>query len=138
MFNVKTATTAELIAEYNRLTGKNIKRFSTRKAGELQVERMLNKPNAVKAESAPAEHKNRSLAARESWGSSKVAKARSARDGVKVEGVAYRSVAAAFKELGLPMGKHIPFRAQVKRDGHATFVADGDRKYKFTIVAKEA
>lgn len=34
---VKELTTPELIAEYNRLTGKSIKRFSSRPAGEKQV-----------------------------------------------------------------------------------------------------
>lgn len=34
---IATATTAELVAAYNALTGKNIKKFSSRAAGEKQV-----------------------------------------------------------------------------------------------------
>lgn len=36
-FAVNTATTKELIAKYNQLTGKSIKKFSSRAAGERQV-----------------------------------------------------------------------------------------------------
>lgn len=43
MFNVQTATTTELVAEYNRLSGKTIKKFSSRAAGEKQVTALLAK-----------------------------------------------------------------------------------------------
>ena len=44
MMDLKTATTKQLVAEYNRLTGKNIKKFSSRAAGEKQVLAATNKP----------------------------------------------------------------------------------------------
>lgn len=40
--DVKTATTAELVAAYNVATGKNIKRFSTRADGERLTLKALN------------------------------------------------------------------------------------------------
>lgn len=37
MQSIKSMTTPELVAEYNRLTGKSIKKFSSRAAGEKQL-----------------------------------------------------------------------------------------------------
>ena len=48
MFDAKHATTPELVAEYNRLSGKTIKKFSSRAAGEKQVTALLDKaPEAL-------------------------------------------------------------------------------------------
>jgi len=52
-----------------------------------------------------------------SWTDKNVAASRSQRDHVEVAGVEYRSVAAAFLALNLPMGKHIKFRADLKAAG---------------------
>jgi len=49
MKNLTEMTTAELVAEYNELTGKSIKKFSSRAAGEKQVE-AARKANAKPAE----------------------------------------------------------------------------------------
>jgi len=54
MFDVKKATTAELVAEYNRLSGKSIKKFSSRAAGEKQVTALLGKPEGKPANPAMA------------------------------------------------------------------------------------
>lgn len=54
-----------------------------------------------------------------SWKNKKVAEARSQRNGVEVAGKQYKSVLAAFKELGLPVNKHIKFRLELKANGTA-------------------
>lgn len=56
-----------------------------------------------------------------SWTNPKVAAARAQRNGVLVKGCKYRSVRAAFEELGLPLEKHIAFRGLLKAAGRATF-----------------
>jgi hypothetical protein len=38
---------------------------------------------------------------------------------VKVNGVEYKSVVAAFVALGLPLGRHQRFRIKLKKDGKA-------------------
>lgn len=43
MFDVKTASTKDLVAEYNRLTGKSITKFSDRATGEKQVTAALER-----------------------------------------------------------------------------------------------
>lgn len=70
---------------------------------------------------------------REAWGRPSVAAARKVRDHVKVRGVEYRSTRAAFVALGLPLSKHIPFRAGLKAHGRAVFVYEGE-KFRFDIV----
>ena len=52
---------------------------------------------------------------------------------VNVDGVEYRSVAAAFQALGLPMGKHVAFRKKLKAAGNDEFEHEG-KAYKFSIV----
>lgn len=55
MFDVKKATTSELVAEYNRLSGKSIKKFSSRAAGEKQVSALIAKaPKALLRQALPA------------------------------------------------------------------------------------
>lgn len=56
-----------------------------------------------------------------SWKVPEVRAARSTRHGVVVDGVEYRSVAKAFLALGLPYEKHIKFRGELKKAGHAEF-----------------
>jgi len=97
------------------------------------------KPKAVKA---PAD---RSAAIRKSWSVLATHNSRSARHNVQVheEGRKaetlkdYRSTLAAFEALGLPIGTHIRFRMELKRDGKKTFEHDGV-KYQFAIVEKAA
>lgn len=75
---------------------------------------------------------DRSAAISKSWASKATRAARSERTAVKVGGTQYRSVAEAFRQLGLPMEKHVKFRGELKAAGKATF--DGN---KFTVVAAE-
>lgn len=52
--NTATFTTAELVALYNALTGKSIKKFSTRAAGERQVAAAQAAADAERDAAAPA------------------------------------------------------------------------------------
>lgn len=201
-------TTAEMVAEYNLLTGKSIKKFSSRAAGEQQLTKArellaVAKQTATVAvqpaqqpeetqvteevkksfdyavdgcpncgatedqtyageEGTTAEERNfchhcsteywrdtgeiykdlaksdtRSKAIAATWENDQIAAARSARDNVAVDGHGtFRSVAAAFKALGLPMSKHIKFRIEVKSNGTGIFKYGTD-EYEFRVVNKQ-
>lgn len=201
-------TTAEMVAEYNTLTGKSIKKFSSRAAGEQQLAKAREllavakqtktvavqpaqqpEETQVTEESkrsfryevhgcpncgatddqtyagqegttaeernfchhcsteywrdtgeiykAPAKSETRSKIIAATWENDQIAAARSARDNVVVDGKGtFRSVAAAFKALGLPMSKHIKFRVDVKANGSGTFKY-GEDEYEFRVVKKE-
>jgi len=164
MFDVKKATTAELVAEYNRLSGKSIKKFSSRAAGEKQVTALLGKALPSKAEvestakvkaaskakpkAKPATPKvpaDRSDSIRRSWSVMATNIARCARHNVEVyeEGrkaetlQGYRSTLAAFTALKLPIGTHIKFRMALKAAGKNVFEHEGT-KFHFTIVSKKS
>lgn len=70
---------------------------------------------------------------KKSWTDADVRAARSLKQRVKVDGVEYRSVAQAFKELKLPYEKHVKFRGGLKASLKANFV-HGGKTYKFAIV----
>lgn len=53
IMDVKNASTQELVAKYNELTGKSIKKFSSRAAGEAQVEKLLQDGKAKQSEAKP-------------------------------------------------------------------------------------
>ena len=201
-------TTAEMVAEYNTLTGKSIKKFSSRAAGERQLAKarellavakqtatvavqpaqqpeetqvteeskksfryeVYGCPNCGATEDqtyagqegtaaeernfchrcsteywrdtgeiykAPANSEARSKAIAATWENDQIAAARSTRDNVVVDGKGtFRSVAAAFKALGLPMSKHIKFRIDVKANGSGTFKY-GEGEYEFRVVKQE-
>ncbi len=175
--------TSDMVAEYNALTGKSIKKFSSRAAGEKQLEfarakeKLTSEAVAVKeipqdgsccpacgavhdqtyaglegtagAErlfchhcsteyhtdgriyKAPAKSATRSAGVRKSWSDKNTHDLRSARHHVVVNGVEYRSVRAAFTALGMPLSKHIKFRAQLK----AAKVLAWNDKFQFSLVA---
>jgi len=86
---------------------------------------------------APKSSASRSEGIRESWNDAKVAEARATRHHVAVEGKgAFKSVRAAFMELGLPLNSHIKFRMELKAKGALEIVA-GANIYKFSIVTAE-
>ena len=135
MKSVKEMTTAELVAEYNRLRGKSIKKFSSRAAAEAQV---LAARKDAAGETKPAADTrtastNRSQSTAESWKDKTVAASRKERTAVRVGGETYRSVAAAFAELKLPMKLVIPFRLALKKDERKNLEHDG-KTYVFTTV----
>lgn len=140
MKDVTEMLTSELIQEYNALTGKSIAKFASRIAGEQQVTRArqaagldTNHVPEIQLEThKPREDVNvvRAEGARRSWDNIEVFNKRRQRTNVAVEGHGeFRSVAAAFKALNLPMNRHIPFRADLKKAG--TLEINGLR---FTVV----
>jgi len=159
--NVKTATTAELIAKYNELTGKNIKKFSSREAGEKQVLKAMDAAAAantgvrvIRISDIPAaqlkqqktvkqpktkqpkvakEPSDRGAAIAASWKDPKVAAKRAERTHVKASDQIYRSVREAFEQLGLPLSKHIKFRMSLKEAHQMTFKHEG-RSVTFCVV----
>lgn len=71
---------------------------------------------------------NNSTGVQLSWNLDHVRKARSTRNGVQIDWTSedgkhmsaiFKSVAAAFKARGLPMSKHVKFRAELKKNGTA-------------------
>ena len=67
----------------------------------------------------------RSSAIANSWRDPATAAARAERTRVSVNGVVYRSVRAAFVELGLRLTKHIKFRGELKAAGILRFEQNG-------------
>lgn len=129
-----TMTTAQMIAEYNALTGKAITRFSSRAAGERQLAnaRAVHKPQQEKPPMTKNEARSTAVAA--SWSDADVKAARSKRDNVVVinsEGKSsvYKSVRAAFVALELPLGSHIKFRMRLKKEKKAEF-----QDYEFALM----
>ena len=86
---------------------------------------------------APSKSATRSAAIAKSWENDAIASARAARDNVVVEGYGtFRSVAAAFKKIGLPISRHIKFRIDLKANGTGTFKYGTD-EYSFKVVKQE-
>jgi hypothetical protein len=71
------------------------------------------------------------------WNDPAIRAARSERTAVRVKGVEYRSVADAFRDLDLPMGRCIRFRMALKASptGRATFENEDGAKFQFSVVA---
>lgn len=111
----------EIVAEYNSLTGQNVKRFATVEIGEKRLalakdSRPIPVPKAAKS----------------------VKPAKTVGDGgqkkrITVNGSPYRSVFAAFESLGLPVSRHIKFRGELNASGAETFEHEG-KTYKFVKV----
>lgn len=138
-------TTAEMLAEYNSLTGKNTSKFASRAKGEEQLlaARIAQQPTQpveepkMEKQEQKATDPTRSAATAATWTNKEIATSRAVRTNVSVgEYGIYRSVASAFKKLGLPMSKHIDFRAQLKKDGEATFEHEGE-SFVFNVVKQE-
>ena len=99
------------------------------------------KKKTAKAKKAAAPV-DRSKAVAKTWKDPAVATARATHNGVRVGKETYRSVLAAFTELKLPIGRHIPFRAKLKAQGiggSLDFVVVDSKtgkevKTKFTLV----
>lgn len=146
MKKIDDLTTAEMVAEYNALTGKAIKKFSSRAAGEKQLAAARSaqpQPTSEKKQMTTKEtpiapkSEKRSVAISESWSKKDIAEKRARRDNVLVEGVGtFRSVCEAFKKLNLPMNQHIKFRMTVKHDGSGKFEMNG-KTYNFQLVEKK-
>jgi len=162
MFDIAKATVPEILKKYNELNpDKPVKRFADRKSAETRLRAALKKSvNAatatVAADPKPAKGKKpaapaaaatkRPRKAREPGAAPQRKSAGPDRSGeryvrhhVAVAGVEYRSVLEAFKALGLPVEKHIKFRAALKTspEGKATFKHE-DKNYNFRLVTAAA
>lgn len=132
-FDVKTAATSELIAKYNELNpDKPVKKFADRATAEKRVAAAMQALAKLAPAPAPAAKAPRSAPAPAAQKPDR-SDERYVRNNVSVGGVVYKSVADAFKKIGLPMSRHIPFRAKVKTEGQATFEHEG-KSYVFKKV----
>lgn len=138
MKNVDDMSSAEMVAEYNKLTGKNIKKFSSRAAGERQL-RNARAEHATEIEQEAAVRAKLSSAVKESWKNPETAAKRAQRNSVTVVGPDgkaqhHRSVLAAFNAHGLPYKDHIRFRMALKASegGKRIYEHEGNA-YEFTI-----
>ena len=139
MIDVKTATTAELVAFYNKHAEKPVTKFADRKTAERRVATLIDiiqrqEPTPKKKSSTKPE---RSTAIAETWKDKNVAARRSARHHVLVappkgSPTEYKSVRQAFMVLALPLGQHIKFRSALKAAGQAEFGG-----FKFKLVDNE-
>jgi len=133
MKNIDDMTIKEMVAEYNALTGKSIKKFASREAGirQLRKARETFEPPKKTKKTPKSPDQKRSIAegVADTWTDPHVAAKRSERHGVIVNGTAqYRSVRAAFLDLGLPMKDHIKFRIKLKACGKLSY-----DKYDFAL-----
>lgn len=103
VIDIESATTAELVAFYNKRTGSSIKKFQDRATAEKRVRALMD-----------AAEPKRSQAIAESWRDPAVAEKRKQRSGVLVDGVEYNSVRAAHVALDLPLKDHIRLRMLLK------------------------
>lgn len=150
---ISDMTTAEMVAEYNKLTSKSIKKFSSRAAGEKQLAKAREFMVVAKAvvagaasvkvvvTKAPAVSNTRSKGISESWNNPEVAAKRAQRHNVKVvldgkEKGVFRSTLEAFKKLNLPQSGHIKFRMALKATGQKEFVS-GKHTYQFSLVEQK-
>ncbi len=103
----------EIVAEYNSLTGQNVKRFATAEIGEKRLALAKgSKPVPVlKTKPIPK------------W---KMA-------GITVDGCPYRSIKEAFDKLGLPLNKHGKLRLRLKASGKEIFEHNG-KQYHFGLI----
>ena len=162
MKDITAMKTSDMVAEYNRLTGKSITKFSSRAAGVKQLEFARAKAKLTaeavevkeipqdgsccpacgaehdqteywangKVYNAPAKSVTRAEGVRKSWSDKAVHDRRSVKHRVQVNGAEFKSVRAAFEHHGLPMTKHIKFRAQLKAAGSLAW----NEKFHFTVV----
>jgi hypothetical protein len=131
MQEVQAAPTPDLIAFYNKKTGKNLKRFANRETAVQRVAALLPARRPTPMPKKQPTGSTISEAVKKSWGVPEVAAARRKRDAVIVAGERYKSVREAFRQLNLPDSKHIAFRGELKAKGKAEV-----QGYKFSI-AKE-
>ena len=121
-----------LVKEYNELTGKNIKRFSSLAAGQERLDRVRA---GVKVKRAPMKKRlseKKSGSVRSSWDDENIAKKRAMRYSVTVNGVAYGSMKQAFDALKIVPVNGIVFRKKLFEAGTAVYEHNGE---KITLTA---
>jgi len=160
---VSEMLTAEMVAEYNAIMKKQIKKFSSRVNGEKQLEKArASKQGDLywcdmelkrrREEETYQVHNQRVFLAVRSWQDPEVRAKRAKRHGVVVEcpdGVVryYKSVKVAFGDLGFSLGAHIRFRQKLKDKGEYKFhtgmlnCIDRENRYKvfnFKLITESA
>lgn len=130
-------TMKDVVEEFNKLTGKSVKRFATVGAGEKAIERFKNAKDDVKPNAkAKAAGKAKAPAPTTKVPAAAVKKQTAAAGNYKmritVDGEEYRSVAVAFHDIGLPMKSHIKFRGALNKEKSKTFEHNG-KKYLFKL-----
>jgi len=150
--SITNTSTADLLAFYNA----HVERFGTAPAN-VQVAEFKDRqttliravklaeailaaadaPPAAKPKADPVTAEERSANIAATWADPAVRAARAARHPVIVAGVPYASVAKAFTALGLPMNKHVAFRAKLAAAGEGDFEHDG-KVHSFTVGAPPA
>ncbi len=103
-------TMKDVVAEYNKLTGANIKRFATLDIG---LKRLASAKKNVEKKNEPFVVEKKEYKMR-----------------IRVDGEPMRSVLEAFVKFGLPINKHGKFRLKMKQDGKAIFDHNG-KQYLF-------
>lgn len=121
-------------------TGNKVTKKTTAK--QVTAKKKSNKKVTAKKKSNKRTNDNgavneaRSVGIAQSWEDPKVAKARKARNKVKVGNTVYRSVRKAFEDLKLPDKDHQKFRKELfqTKGKKATFTTDKGKKLTFTVV----
>jgi hypothetical protein len=125
--DLETASMEEMLDFYNANTKKKLKQFADRPTAIQRVtkiiERLEEKPAPVEPTDEEIEAKKeasrlrRHEGTKRSWANETTAAKRKARHGVEVDGVYYKSVGEAYRQLGLPMNKRISHRIDLKQKG---------------------
>lgn len=139
--DLETAPLEELLEFYNANNSKKLKQFADRPTAVIKVGKTLDKLEAKAAKEAAAAAKaeaeanavpltpeeiaqkeaeskeRRAAGTRSSWEREDVRAKRIARHGVEVDGVYYKSVGEAYRQLGLPLNKRIAHRIDLKIKG---------------------
>jgi hypothetical protein len=134
-----------LVKEYNELTGKSIKRFASIAIGQQRLDQAkfrkenpdMKPPKKEKAPKVKKVHNEKmSDSVRRSWDDEGVAKRRGQRHSAEVTGHGtHKSVWHAFKAIGLPLGRVIPFRKELKQKMKMDFEHNG-KTYHFQLVPR--
>lgn len=127
---------AEVVAEFNKLTGNSVKRFATVEVGERRIAEIGKKPaepvNQPKTTKIASVKPKVSAPVGIAANVSAPIKEEGHKMRITVDNQPYRSVAVAFVALGLPQKSHIKFRGVLNKAGKATF-AQNDKKYLFKL-----
>jgi hypothetical protein len=119
--NIGEKSIEELLAFYNVNSKRKLKKFADLPTAVAKVTTLLEtlaaEAVAVAARIEAGITNPRSAGVSESWKNPEVAAKRKERSRVEVNGVVYKSVADAFRHLGIDMKHHIKFRQELKANG---------------------
>lgn len=133
---VNTASTAELVAFYNKHSEKPIKKFADRATAEKRCQAILDDiKNKNQTAHKMASDKKPPASKRDTDKQLKSACTVVVIDGKgkRSEPEWHRSVLKAFETHGLPINKHKEFRKELKKSGRNVFDLGDGRKYEFAV-----